>query len=584
MGSKLKDINQISIYLKSEEERVNEIALSRPLDPRASFTGEGLSLHEKNWSSLPLNTWHSRCSLLLRRFVFKHLPLLVPPARLSKEAKFKTVVAILLSQESLREFFLSTPKKRENFFASLQEAARAINYSDLTLPQSGTPYTISQQLTSLDRGCLIDNSGEFHLQMAALPVFERDELLFSILNRVERPPITSVLEVMHQDRIEPISLTTQFAKYQVLSEDPATGVISYIYRKDEATSSLPSRERKKGACNQRCVFFDSPLSFYSGELTTESHLLEQIFFILGCEGKPVQRVTHATDIEVRKILFTSLYSWNEYGVIVQQREAIRQLNHQLLKIGEDRVVQLELLHFNVPFNAFNKYPAPAEMKAALLDLNDEALIPLLAECMRSFGIDSPDLFALAQSLPSSRGEFFQQEEKRLVLIDEFRLLKRELIDQLEQIPDTFYTLACRALLEMKKPNGKRLKGIDHLLYLNLLAEQAGYTHSKNCKHSLDRCAGADAADKAQFAYTQIHKTPYLPGFSNLDEEHNLFKVLYSMYLVWEEPEFTTALSTGFLGEKFYDNVFQRNPETTRYLLPWLKKHPEIYLGLSKERS
>ncbi len=61
-----------------------------------------------------------RFSLLFQRFIFKHLPSLIPRERITAEAKFKTVLALLLKQESVRDFFLSDRKKKRLSFLPLK--------------------------------------------------------------------------------------------------------------------------------------------------------------------------------------------------------------------------------------------------------------------------------------------------------------------------------------------------------------------------------------------------------------------------------------------------------------------------------
>lgn len=437
---------------------------------------------------------------------------------------------------------------------------------------------------------LIDDLTELNLQMAALGYQERNEILFSILNFVERPPITSILEVMQGSEIEKIALTTKYAKYKV--EGIESGKVDYHFLADQATSSIRTRDNSlpgvKGVLNQRCAIDSETrewIGSYSGELSIENHLLEQVLFILNIKGEEVSILETAPEVEETTILFTSLFSWQEMSLITDQHAAIRSLNKKVLKIGADRYVRINLLHSNLSFNAFNKYPIPAEMGATICDINDEALITILCDLWQNQGLKSESLAQLKEKYDKSAYErdFLAHQKLVLELVDAFRAVKQELIAQLEELPKNTQTHAGLALLKGKKPDGKALRGIDLLLYLNTLTHDLGYLHNKNCHNSTDRSAGAISADKAQHAYRKIHGRHFLPGYSS-DKEISLFKVLYSMYLVWEEPEINAALSTGFVGEKFYHNFLQKNPETTRYLIHWLKKHPEMYLGLSDQRS
>lgn len=482
----------------------------------------------------------------------------------------------------------------------MTEAAAASGYSNFSPPAShptDTPLNISRQLAQLKTKhlSLIDDAIELNLQIAALNYQERSEILFRILNRVERPPITSVIEITGPEATKSIPLTTKYAKYKIVHYDELSGQISYTFAENHATSSIRTLKNSlpdaKGAMNQRVVFDTDTgtwISSYCGELSTPFHVLEQILLILGQTSGEVQLIEPmpGLNFKERKILFTSLYSWDEIGLITDQKAAIQKWDQKILRCGEE-YFRLNLPYFNVSFNAFNKYPSPGEIKASIQDINDEVYISLLAESWHHLGLDSEELTAIATRTLSlrnlSESSFLERAKALIVEIDAFRKLKKVLIHQIDSLAPTDFNQAVKSLLCEKKPNGKALKGIDKLLYVDYLAGQLGYFHNKNCQNATDRSAGADAADKAQYAYQKIYKTSFLPGYEEEGAEA-LFKVLYSMYLVWEEPEINTWLSTGFIGEKFYNNFIQKNPETTRYLVRWLKKHPEMYLGLSDYRT
>ncbi|MCC5832144.1 MAG: hypothetical protein JJU12_03780 [Chlamydiales bacterium] len=580
--------------MKDEKERINEIALFQPLAQKTSFDESSKPIHQRKWSYTHKLPFMRRLSLKVQSFLFKKIRFLIPTERLTCEAKFKTVLAILLAQEPLREFFFSNDKRRENFFRAAQEAALAIGYSDFSLPTGTNPIKISQNLTLITgkKESLIDDLPELNLQMAALGYQESNEILFRILNQVERPPITSILEVMRGSEIEKISLTTRYAKYKIHGIDPQTGKIRYRYREDEATSSIRTRANSlpgvKGVMNQRRVLDSETgewIGSYSGSLSMENNILEQTLFILNIKEQEVYLLDSAPQAEETTILLTSLFSWHEMSFILDQHKAVRNLNKKVLQIGGNRYIRLNLLHMNISFNAFNKFPIPSEMGAMIRDVNDQGQIALFSELWKKVGLFSPKLAALKEQLDviAYEQEFLKHQERLLKTIDSFREIKQELAVQLEKAPKEEHTRAGLALLIGKKSNGKALRGIDMLLYLNILVNYLGYRHNKNCQNSTDRSAGANAADKAQHAYKKIRGSTFLPEIAD-EEELSLFKVLYSMYLVWEEPELNAALSTGFVGEKFYQNFFQRNPETTYYLINWLKEHPEMYIGLSDQRN
>jgi len=532
--------------------------------------------------------------------LFKYLPPLIPSERLTPEAKFKTVLAMLLAQEEIRDFFLSDRKRQNDFYQALIDAASSSGYSSFIAPTSDiadTPLKISRQLTLLStkKISLIDDMVELNLQMAALKYPERCEILFKILNKIERPPITSVIEITSPESTESIHLTTKYAKYKITYYDEPSGQIGYTYAENQATSSIKTLHNfvpdAKGTMTQRIVFdaeTNDWISSYCGELSTPFHVLEQILLILGQTKSEAQFIKpiNDTDFKEIKILFTSLYSWDEIDLIVDQKAAIRQWDQKILKSGNE-YFKLDLTYFNISFNALNKYPSPAEIKASIQDINDEACITLLAESWKHLGLASEELANIAaQTLflrKLNESNFLEREQALLKEIDHFRRLKSILTHQIDSLACTDFNQAIKALLCEKRPDGKALKGIDKLLYLDYISKHLGYFHNKNCQNATDRSAGANAADKGKHAYQKMYKSPFLPGYKQEDEKA-LYKVLYSMYLVWEEPEINTWLSTGFVGEKFYNNFFQKNPETTRYLICWLKKHPEMYLGLSDYRT
>lgn len=595
----LKEIEQISIYLIEEAERVNEVALFQPLMRKSQFNEESKPIAARKWRYTANLPFYRRILLKLQSLAFKHFPPLIPSDRLTPEAKFKTVLAILLAQESVRDYFLTNANRRKNFLNALDAAATSCNYpgfSHSLLVNEKNPLDISRQLTQIKgkETSLIDDLKELNLQMAALKHQERSEILYRILNHVERPPITSVIEITSQDATQSVPLTTKYAKYKIHSFDKGSGKIQYAYEENRATSSIRTMGNSlpdaKGTMNQRIVFEATAgdwIGSYCGELSTPFHVLEQILFILEQTGKEATLLAAAPagmPVKRQKILFTSLYSWDEIGLITDQRAAIAKWDQKVLKCGADYYF-LDLLYFNIPFNALNKYPTPGEIKAAIQDINDEALIILIAEAWEKMGEKSKALKGIASKIQTLRGmdeKFFIEKKKAsLKEIDAFRELKNTLISHIDS--STMFNRAVKTFLLGKKPSGKVLKGIDKLIYLDYIVSHLGYFHNKNCQNATDRSAGADAADKAQHTFYKLFNAPFLPGNAQ-EAEKSLFKVLYSMYLVWEEPEINTALSTGFTGEKFYNNFFQKNPETTRYLIRWLKKHPELYLGLSDYRT
>jgi len=601
MNSLSTEITQISIYLKEKAERINEVALFQPLQRTSHFDEESKPITSRKWRYTSNMPFFRRISLKFQGFFFKYFPSLIPSERLTPEAKFKTILALLLVQEEMRDFFLNDIKRQKKFYHALSEAAAVIGYTQLApLPSFASaddmPLKISRYLTQLDGKpeSLIDDPFELNLQLSAMKHQERSEILYRILNRLERPPITSVIEIIRPEKIESIPLTTKYAKYKIAHHEYETGKIRYTYKEDHATSSVRTLKNMlpgaKGTMNQRIVFDSESAEWvgsYCGQLSTPFHVMEQLLLILKLTQGEAELVTHVPAgalIEEKKILFSSLYSWHELELITDQKAAIQSWNGKILR-SEETYFRLTLLFYNIPFNALNKYPVPGEMKAVLQDINEEACVHLLKEAWHYLGLNPEELAGISDrllALNTDHEALLKNRNQILAEIDRFRLLKKKLSDQIQSHTSTQFHQAIEALLTDKKPNDKPLKGMDKLLYLDYISSQLGYLHNKNCQNATDRTGAADAADKAQYAFRKIRKSYFLPGLDK-EEERELFKVLYSMYLVWEEPEINTWLSTGFLGEKFYNNCIQKNQEATRYMVRWLKKHPELYLGLSDYR-
>lgn len=605
MSSFKEEISQISIYLKDENEKVNEVALLNPLHVGCQFDTSEKTLSNRLWRFESDLSLKQKISIKIQAFLYKQIPQLIPPKRKTPEAKLKTVLALLLAQQDLRKRLLSTPSKRKAFFETIKNAADDLGI-EIELPASvEDPDTLSSLLTKVEGCDLMSHPLELNRQIAALSFSDRNEILFRILNALEHPPIHSVLEVVSSNHLIKIPLSTLFCKFQIEKFDEASGEFSFSCECDHSTSSIRtlynSYPNAKGASNQRGVIDPEKgerLGFYSGELATPSHVLEQLLFIL--ENQIEALPAHAEksqlglissnpisseDSPETSVLFTSLYGWTEIGFLTDQHVSIQKWDQKLLEIA-NRPTHLHLLHYNIPFKSVAPFPTPAEIGSTFQDLNDECLITLAWEGAKKLEIEFPKLehlydhlFSLRKSPPSS---YLERQKILLDLIDLFKDLKKEYIQKLCELPKTALNFALQRVVSGKEKNGHKLNGFDHLLYLNIIAKQLGYLHTKNCPNGLDRVSGADAADKAAHAFLKIQRQVFLPGSAS-EKESSLFKALYSLYLVWEEPEVSTALSTGFVGEKFYQPLFRKNPETTRYLIKWLKKHPQVFSGLSDYR-
>lgn len=596
MTAFLEDISQVTIYFKNGEnpsDRVNEVALYQPLAKKPEIDESSHLLHQRKWSFDSSIPFSKKVILKIQTFFFQKIPRLISEERKTVEAKFKTVLAILLTQEILADFFLQNEKERQSFFEAIKIAAKAMDYNDFALPPNELkPANMARFLTTIasQNICLLDDTEQLNLQMASLDREERDAILFNILNNIRRSPLTSIVEVAHgSDKTEKISVTTVYGKNKVSHIDEVSGKIIYTYVENQTQATIKTNANK-GVVNQHLVFNETGkdenhlLAGVSGELLSFYKVLEQTLFLLQEKGSYYFEKKSPDNVIDKEIVFTSLFSWNEYDKIVDEHFAIEKLNGKILKLvkedGEVKYFRLSLLHQNIPFNAFNKFPAPAEIKASINDLNDKTLIILSDKIL-----DFLPLKKLAKKYREMRNEtdFIRKENALLNCVDQFNRMKDDIITHIESLPETPKHIALWTLISQKLPSGKSLHAIDMMIYFSLLVKLLNITHNINCDQATDRSAGAISIIKAQNAFIQVVDRPYLPDLST-EEERALFRVFYSMYLVFEEPELNAGLCTGFVGEKYYQNFIQKNPETTFYLIPWLKEHPEMYLGLSNYRQ
>ncbi len=504
----------------------------------------------------------SRLSQKVKQLVFKYLPKTSTP-----ETQFKTTLALLLTQEDVRSYLFQDGKRREDFISALIQAAHECGFTGFSLPQATDPLVICQELTCLNGQAisLIDDQAELTLQSASLSPSKRQAILFSIFDRLERPPVHSVVEIKGTGAIQSIPLTTQYAQYKILEGRPGVGNISYSYFADHATSGIRTLHNSlpdsKGTMNQRVVYSTDTGSWigsYCGELSTPFHVLEQILLIAGQtngELTVVERAPEGATVCDLSILFTSLFSWYELSLITDQKAGVHLWDQKIL-LCNGTYYQLNLLYYNIPFNSSNRLPIPAEIKAAMQDINDEAWILLTAVFFRHLHIELDSLSEIAARVDSLRSisdhHFLEREKALLEEIDAFRALIPSLIEKLNACTQDPFLASLKGLYD------KRVTGIDKLLCLDYAIKTIELFHNKNSRSGADRIAGAVAADKAQYAFQLIENKPFLHSIANSDEQ-NLFKNLYSNYLLREEPEVNAAFSSGFRKQ------VHQNPETRHYL-------------------
>ena len=518
------DITQISIHLKDGEEKTHEVSLLQPLEERSLRRGK---------KPKPSFLW-------INRLKTKVATIFTP--KLTAEAQFKTQLAHLLTQDLVRDHFLDDPQRREAFYLALREAAHHIGYREFAHPAPTLSSMDSAHfLTTLDGFSLIEHPNRLAFHVARMKK-EEQPVLDSILSHIERPPLFSGLDIVQNDIETSISLATHYSKFRVLNVEEG-GKVSYELFLNKTAPATQS----ESTINQKVVFDTSNaedptwLGSYCGDLGCPNRVLEQILLILQAKGEV--QISERPSPLTCKILFTSLYNWRELEEVCRQRDAIRTLDGKTLEIGDERVT-LKLYYYNL--NSIHRIPIPAETRSFLEDLNDECLIRLL------------EIEPYSKDLEKLPTDFFERQKIALATVDNFRLKRQEIA---ATIDDPVF----KALILKHRPDGRSLKGMDALLYLEEASKRLRMFHNKNCRNGIDRTSTAKAADKAQNAIRKITGEAYLPGHN---DHKQLFKVLYSLYLLWEEPELNAALTIGLFGKSFFRRLFYHNPQQAEYLAKW----------------
>lgn len=529
MKNSLPHIKQISLSLKTESSKIHEVAccqpfsFPKPADPSPKWLKKGV-LRFPSYKFL--------------HFLFERFPWLISEGRLSPEAKFKTALTLILKEEELRDLYLQQTDKRNSFYRALAKVASQIGYTSFSPPSaSESSERALQALTYLPakKISLYENPKAFNWHLTLLSEKEKNHLLFLFLTELERPSQLSLIELSLETGTIDIPLITHYVQYKIERRDKDSGLLHYSFKPNQATSSICTLENIrpgiKGVVNQQVIRQSDNqeiVGYYSGELNSVDHVLEQILFVLGETDDPVQvsKTPPSQPFHTRKIFFTSLFSWNELSSLHEQHEAIESL-HTCYLYTKKNVYLLELLHANFPFN---KFPTPAETGAVIRDLNEEALIWLTWEVWKKLGLKSKSLDGIITRLKTIRSlelvskTLYTHEEEDL-----FRTLKKELLSQLENLPDSVCVLAVRYLFQ------KPLKSKEALLWLDLLAHELGYIHTKNSKNGIKRISKAKSLDKAQWAYKKTCLRPFLPTYCT-DQEEAFFNSLYRLYQLSEPFE------------------------------------------------
>lgn len=535
----MRDVSEISLFVSNQFETIRAISLDQPLKIVQKVAVFPLLPSRKNRIAL---------------FAAKMIHWFSLNKQSSAEQLFLTAVALLIAEPLWRTMILKTEKMRTHFLNVVHQIAHVYG---VTCDETDIE-TIERQIQDSTYLKTLAHSkrilGEAKIQ----------QVQCLLLDELEKLPISSTLNITCVDGQSCIRFKTSYVKYKVHAIEPS-GHIIYHCQIDKNTSSIRTQQSIfpdiRGVIGQRIVQSDcGTMSSSSGELSTRYHVLEQILCLLQLTSEEVSLLPSRSAPE-KCILFTSLYAWHELDLILEQKEAIESLNGLLLS-SEKGAYRLRLLYMNIPLNVWSRLPAPAETTAVLRDLNDQALIWLTYATFLQLELPREQLRTWVDAFDTIDKDFFHAAQMRLGLIDAFNQYKVDLIPYLQRQGAHLAQIVV-ALLTQKRPDGKALRGIDTLLYLEQLTTSLRILHHKNCQRATHRSSAAHAADKAQYAFTKIAQAPFLPGAAS-DEQHKLFEALYSLYLLWEEPTMHHILNTGEEGS--FETTLCKNSEISRYLI------------------
>lgn len=568
MKDNFDSILQITLHTKINSELIEEIILSEP--------------HLLGFRNSPFPIPKER-----KRPLLSHLFPLKP---LNSEVKFKTLLALLLSQEELFSYFLCSNERKNNFRAAIEKIAGRLELGNFFWPEEEEPHLIAKALTT-PFGCkksLLEEKRKLYRNLHAIKKNERAQLLFELLEMIDRPDLTSelLIECKSSDPHR-IGLKTCYGRYEVKGV-LADGKID-VQSKREAITPSTGYLRCTSVKNLRSTIdlgTNEKIASYSGEISTIHNALEVLLFLLGNEGDCDYYLSEnepSMPIIEKEIFFTSLYSWNELTMIHAEKSALDALDdHYLLCYdakGNKRAYHLKLRYLNFAFNALNHFPKPEEIEATIDEITLEGKIFLLAATARKLNLSSPILFSIEERIARAKKEkdFFTKKRRLIEALNDFKSSEEELLAHFYMKKNHNSPLI--SAIDRLFSKGSKATALINLCYI---LSELKLDHHINCKRGIDRTGALSALNKAQRAFSSFTETPFLPGYDH-EENEPLFSLLYSLYLIWEESEINSALASGFSGERFHKNPFKRNREATFYLTPWIKKHPESYLGISSER-
>jgi len=540
----MKQISKITLLVSNQFENIRKVFIDKPLTPEQKT-------HEQPSLCADPQTNKS----ILKRLSDSVFKIFSKKITTGHHTVFTTALTSLMTQPLWRRMMLTSTTIHEQFVTTAQHLAKKYGVH----LELATVEDLERE--SSQSACLQKLAKRIHL----IGKDKIQNVTASLLDELPKPPITSTLKITYETGESTFEFTTRYAKYKIQSLHPSSGLVDFTCQQNQETCSLSTQENilpdHRGVVGQRILWTgEQQLASYSGELNTTYHILEQVLCSLGITSSPVTLTQASAVQEERCMLFTSLYSWTDLERIVQQYRAVESLNGKVVTLPEASY-QLRLLYLNVPLSLWSKLPSPGETGAVLQDMNDQTWIWLTHQCAQRLRIPTDSLEKWNQKLDRTHSDFFRHEQQRLTVIDAFRLYLLDLLPYLSTRSDHL-SQVLYALLSQKRPDKKKLRGLDYLIYLNHLVKELNLLQHKNCEHALYRSAAAKAADQAQFVVEQLTQEPMMPGLSP-PQHLQLFETLYSLYLLKEEPHVHQLMATGD-ASTFQKKVI-KNPEIRRYL-------------------
>jgi|GEM_PF-2071682 len=579
-NSKKSYIN-ISTYKDLDlTEKISEIAFCADLECKQPFAKE--KPNPLRGQKERFSIAHNLCQKLSRklgRTFFSTVRTLLYSKKLTDEILFKTTLTLLLKEESVATVFLHDHQRKNDLFTSIQRAAKQAGIEEGFSRDPSSD--LFQQLTWVSSlgASLFEDKRLFKFYLNLLSPKERTHYLFIILQEIQREPFTCQVEFQTEDNQYHNCFTSNyFGKTELIQckEIPA----NYTFFKKRCQSHPNLQLGREKLCNQHLILESTHsqeekklLGGYCGNLENKKKVLEQLLFLLECRNEATIELKNEGNRDNRiQVYFTSFYSWHELDLIIAQKKAIDALDNKILcfqnQEGKKEEICLYLNHINF---SFSNWPEPSQTHCTIDALNNEALIPLIAkilpniECLQETANKITSIKTLCPD--QSTDQFFKKKQLLNEVLEEFDQYKPAIIQALKTNP-SLEAHCIKALLSGYLENKQKLQALDALLLLNVLLEKEGILHNKSSNLTAKLFA-VRACDQAQAALTKIDALPYYPGHTTA-YKHNLFELLYSAYLLLDEPTFNAALCGGFLTKEQYQEEILKDREISRHLSPWME--------------